>query len=227
MEIVTDKLFKIQDKDYRAFSSKLIPNIDINKIIGVRMPDIRMLAKEIKNDEYIDNFLEELPHKYHEENVLHGILLSYRYKDIDILLKKLDKFLKYVDNWAVTDVISPKLFKKYPDKVYKYIVKWVNSKYEYKIRFGIVSLLQFYLDDNYDRKIIDLVKSIKSESYYINMAIAWFYSFALIKQYDDTIVIFENKELDKWIHNKSIQKAIESYRIDDFKKEYLKILKIK
>ena len=227
MEIVTDKLFKMQDKDYRVFSSKLIPNIDINKIIGVRMPDIRMLAKEIKNDEYIDNFLEELPHKYHEENVLHGILLSYRYKDIDILLKKLDKFLKYVDNWAVTDVISPKLFKKYPDKVYKYIVKWVNSKYEYKIRFGIVSLLQFYLDDNYDRKIIDLVKSIKSESYYINMAIAWFYSFALIKQYDDTIVIFENKELDKWIHNKSIQKAIESYRIDDFKKEYLKILKIK
>ena len=227
MEIVTDKLFKIQDKDYRAFSSKLIPNIDINKIIGVRMPDIRMLAKEIKNDEYIDNFLEELPHKYHEENVLHGILLSYRYKDIDILLKKLDKFLKYVDNWAVTDVISPKLFKKYPDKVYKYIVKWVNSKYEYKIRFGIVSLLQFYLDDNYDRKIIDLVKSIKSESYYINMAIAWFYSFALIKQYDDTIVIFENKELDKWIHNKSIQKAIESYRIDDFKKDYLKTLKIK
>ena len=227
MEIVTDKLFKMQDKDYRVFSSKLIPNIDINKIIGVRMPDIRMLAKEIKNDEYIDNFLEELPHKYHEENVLHGILLSYRYKDIDILLKKLDKFLKYVDNWAVTDVISPKLFKKYPDKVYKYIVKWVNSKYEYKIRFGIVSLLQFYLDDNYDRKIIDLVKSIKSESYYINMAIAWFYSFALIKQYDDTIVIFENKELDKWIHNKSIQKAIESYRIDDFKKEYLKTLKIK
>ena len=227
MEIVTDKLFKMQDKDYRVFSSKLIPNIDINKIIGVRMPDIRMLAKEIKNDEYIDNFLEELPHKYHEENILHGILLSYRYKDIDILLKKLDKFLKYVDNWAVTDVISPKLFKKYPDKVYKYIVKWVNSKYEYKIRFGIVSLLQFYLDDNYDRKIIDLVKSIKSESYYINMAIAWFYSFALIKQYDDTIVIFENKELDKWIHNKSIQKAIESYRIDDFKKEYLKTLKIK
>lgn len=227
MEIVTDKLFKMQDKDYKVFSSKLIPNIDINKIIGVRMPDIRMLAKEIKNDEYIDNFLEELPHKYHEENVLHGILLSYRYKDIDILLKKLDKFLKYVDNWAVTDVISPKLFKKYPDKVYKYIVKWVNSKYEYKIRFGIVSLLQFYLDDNYDRKIIDLVKSIKSESYYINMAIAWFYSFALIKQYDDTIVIFENKELDKWIHNKSIQKAIESYRIDDFKKEYLKTLKIK
>lgn len=227
MEIVTDKLFKMQDKDYRVLSSKLIPNIDINKIIGVRMPDIRMLAKEIKNDEYIDNFLEELPHKYHEENVLHGILLSYRYKDIDILLKKLDKFLKYVDNWAVTDVISPKLFKKYPDKVYKYIVKWVNSKYEYKIRFGIVSLLQFYLDDNYDRKIIDLVKSIKSESYYINMAIAWFYSFALIKQYDDIIVIFENKELDKWIHNKSIQKAIESYRIDDFKKEYLKTLKIK
>ena len=227
MEEITKKLYMMQDIKYREFTSKSIPNISIDKIIGVRVPDIRRLTKEIKDCEYIDSFLEELPHKYHEENLLHGIILSTRYKDIDVLLKKLDKFLKYADNWAVTDIISPKLFKKYPDKVYKYIVKWVNSKDEYKIRFGVVSLLQFYLDDNYKKEIFDLVKSIKSESYYVNMAIAWFYSFALIKQYDDAIKIIESKCLDKWIHNKSIQKAIESYRISESRKEYLRTLKIK
>ena len=226
MKIITDMLFKKQDLKYREFTAKSIPNISIDKIIGVRIPDIRLLAKEIKDCEYIDDFLNELPHKYQEENLLHGIILSY-YKDIDLLLKKLDIFLKYVDNWAVTDIISPKIFKKYPDKVYKYIVKWINSKDEYKIRFGIVSLLQFYLDDNYKKDVLDLVKNIKSESYYVKMAISWFYSFALIKQYDDTIILFKDKCLDKWIHNKSIQKAIESYRISDDRKEYLKSLKIK
>lgn len=226
MDIITDMLFKKQDLKYREFTAKSIPNISIDKIIGVRIPDIRVLAKEIKDCEYIDEFLNELPHRYQEENLLHGIILSY-YKDIDLLLKKLDIFLKYVDNWAVTDIISPKIFKKYPDKVYKYIIKWINSKDEYKIRFGVVSLLQFYLDDNYNKDILDLVKSIKSESYYVKMATSWFYSFALIKQYDDTIILFQDKCLDKWIHNKSIQKAIESYRVSDDRKEYLRSLKIK
>ncbi len=227
MDIITKKLFMMQDKEYRNFTAKSIPNIDIDKIIGVRIPDIRALAKEIKNEDYIDNFLDELPHTYHEENLLHGIILGIKYKDIDLLLNKLDAFLKYVDNWAVTDIISPKLFKKYPDKVYKHIKKWINSKYEYKIRFGVVSLLQFFLDDNYRHEELELVMNIKYDSYYVNMAIAWFYSFALIKQYDDTIKIFENKILDKWIHNKSIQKAIESYRVSDEQKAYLKTLKIR
>ena len=226
MEEIIRKLYSMQNIKYQEFTAKLIPNINKNKIIGVRMPDLRKLAKEIKNIDYIDDFLSELPHKYHEENLLHGILLS-KYKDIDILLKELDKFLKYVDNWMVCDIISPKLFKKEPDKVYKYIKKWINSKYEYKIRFGVVSLLQFYLDDNYRYEELELVGSIKSESYYVKMAIAWFYSFALIKQYDDTIKEFEDKKLDKWIHNKSIQKAIESYRVSNERKEYLKSLKMR
>ena len=226
MDIITDKLFKKQDLKYREFTAKSIPNISIDKIIGVRIPVIRALAKEIKDYEYIDEFINELPHRYQEENLLHGIILSY-YKDIDLLLKKLDIFLKYADNWAITDIISPKIFKKYPDKVYKYIVKWINSKDEYKIRFGIVSLLQFYLDDNYKKDVLGLIKNIKSESYYVKMAISWFYSFALIKRYDDTIILFQDKCLDKWIHNKSIQKAIESYRISDDRKEYLRSLKIK
>lgn len=226
MEIITDRLFNMQDLKYREFSAKLIPNIGIDKIIGVRIPDIRKLAKEIKDDDYVEVFLKELPHEYQEEYLLHGMILSY-YKDIDLLLKELDKFLKYVDNWAVTDIISPKIFKKYPDEVYKYIVKWVNSKNEYKIRFGVVSLLQFYLDNNYKIEILDLVSGIKNESYYVKMAIAWFYSFALIKRYDDTVKLFEDKCLDRWIHNKSIQKAIEGYRISDERKEYLRSLKIK
>ena len=227
MDLIIDKLFLMQDNEYRLFTSKSIPNIDIDKIIGVRIPDIRKLAKELNDGDMINAFLDELPHKYHEENLLHGILLGSKIKDIDILLKRLDKFLKYVDNWAVCDTISPKLFKKYPDKVYECITKWINSKYEYKIRFGAVSLLQFYLDDNFRMDELDLVNSIKYESYYVNMAIAWFYSFALIKQYDNVIDIFRKHKLDKWIHNKAIQKGIESYRISEDRKEYLRSLKIK
>ena len=227
VDVIVKKLFELQDLEYKKFNSKLIPNINKDKIIGVRVPDIRSLAKDIKNEEYIDEFLLDLPHKYQEENLLHGILLTIRYKDIDLLLLELDSFLKYVDNWVVSDIISPKLFKKYPDKVYKYIKKWINSKDEYVIRFGVVSLLQFYLDDNFIFEELELVKNINSDYFYVKMAIAWFYSFALIKQYDATICYFQNKVLDKWIHNKTIVKAIESYRISDDRKEYLKSLKIK
>lgn len=227
MKIIINKLYELQDIKYRDFNSKLIPNIDKDKIIGVRVPEIRKLANEIKNCDYVDEFLLELPHKYHEENILHGILLSIKYNDIDILLDKLDLFLVYVDNWAVTDIISPKIFKKYPDKVYSKIEEWINSEYEYMIRFGVVSLLQFYLDEEFKLEELEIVKNIDSECFYVKMAIAWFYSFALIKQYDSTIKYFEDKLLDKWIHNKSIQKAIESYRISSDKKEYLKSLKIK
>ena len=227
MEIINKKLYELKDTKYQSFSSKLIPNIDNNKVIGVKIPKIRALAKDVKDEPYIYEFLNELPHQFQEENILHGILLTLIYKDINELLNKLDIFLKYADNWAVTDTINPQLFKKYPDIVYKQIKKWLKSKDEYVIRFGVVSLLQFYLDENFKTEILELVKNIKSDYFYVKMAIAWFYSFALIKQYDTTIKYFENKELDSWIHNKSIQKAIESYRISNEKKEYLKSLKIK
>ena len=227
MKKIQDKLRILSDEEYRIFTSKTIPNIDIGRILGVRVPDIRKLAKEIKDEVYIEEFLDELPHYYQEENLLHGLMLSTKYKDIDTLLAKIDIFLDYADNWIVTDIMSPKLFKKYPDKAYEYILKWISSGQEYKIRFGVVSLLQFYLDDNYDKKILTVVKKIKSDDYYVKMAIAWFYSFALIKQYDDTIKIFEKKELDKWVHNKSITKATESYRISDEVKDYLRSLKIR
>ena len=227
MEIITNKLFELSNTKYRDFSAKLIPNIASDKIMGVKIPDIRKLAKEIKSEDYIEAFLNELPHKYQEENLLHGILLSIKYKDIDVLLNKLDVFLEYADNWVVTDIISPKIFEKYPNETYEYILKWINSNEEYKIRFGVVSLLQFYLDDNFNKEILNVVREIKYDSYYVNMAISWFYSFALIKQYDATIKLFESKKLDKWIHNKSIQKAIESYRINEEQKDYLRSLKIR
>lgn len=227
MDVIVNKLFENRDLEYRDFHSRLVPNIDKNRIIGVRTPVLRKLAKEISKSDYVDDFLNELPHKYNEENMLHGMILPIKYRDIDLLLSELDKFLEYVDNWGITDMISPKLFKKYPDKVYKYIIKWINSNHEYKMRFGVVSLLQFYLDENYNKEILLVVSKIGSDYFYVKMAIAWFYSFALIKQYDDTIIYFENRLLDKWIHNKSIQKAIESYRVDKERKEYLRSLKIK
>lgn len=228
MEIITKMLFDNQDIEYREFNSKIIPDIDKDKIIGVRMPVIRDIAKKIYDCEYIESFLDKLPHRYQEENILHGIILTLRYKDIDILLDKLDKFLPYVDNWAITDVISPKIFKKNLDKVYDRIKIWVNSRDEYVVRFGVVSLLQFYLEDNSFRlEELELVRNINSEYFYVKMAIAWFYSIALVKQYDYTIKYFEDRLLDKWIHNKSLQKAIESYRIDDGKKDYFRKLKVK
>ena len=227
MDVIEKILFNNQDIKYRDFNSKLIPNVDKDKIIGVRMPILRKIAKDIYLNNYIDEFLNELPHKYQEENILHGLILGLKYKDIDILLDKLDIFLPYIDNWAVTDVISPKIFKKYPDLVYDRVKIWLNSEYEYVIRFGVVTLLQFYLDDNFRMEELELVRNINSDYFYVNMAIAWFYSFALIKQHDRTIGYFEDRILDKWIHNKSIQKAIESYRICDDRKEYLRSLKIK
>ena len=227
MKKIIDRLREVAKEEAIPFISKTAPNVNIDSILGVKIPDIRNIAKKIKDEKYIDSFLEELPHKYLEENLLHGILLSIKYTDIDILFLKLDKFLIYADNWMVTDVISPKLFKKYPDKVYNKIKEWINSNNEYMVRFGIVSLLQFYLDDNFKKEELILVKNIKYDSYYVNMAKAWFYSYALIKQWDIAIKFFESKKLDKWIHNKSIQKAIESYRVSDDKKEYLRTLKIK
>ena len=149
MDVIDKILFNNQDIKYRNFNSKLIPNINKDKIIGVRMPILRKIAKDIYLNEYIDEFLDELPHKYQEENILHGLILGLKYKDIDILLDKLDIFLPYVDNWAITDVISPKIFKKYPDIVYDRVKIWLDSSDEYVIRFGVVTLLQFYLDDNF------------------------------------------------------------------------------
>lgn len=223
MDDILNEIVNNKDKSYRIFSIKSIPNINSNKIIGVRIPILRNISKKYYS--YRKKFMNNLPHKYQEENLIHSFFISQN-TNLDEVLTELDTFLPYIDNWAVSDTISPKVFKKDLNKVYKYIKKWIKSKYVYEKRFAICSLLQFYLDSDFDLKHNNLVLSVKSNEYYINMAIAWYFSFALIKQYDKTISIFENKLLDKWVHNKSIQKAIESYRISDEKKKYLKSLKI-
>lgn len=222
MKKIIDKLFEYQDLKFKDFNSKLIPNITPYSVIGVKTPIIRSIAKELNDYE---EFIHELPHMYHEENMLHASIISLQ-KDVDKVILMLDDFLDYVDNWAVCDTISPKAFKKDYYKSLKFIKKCLKSKKTYRIRFGIVSLLQFFLDDEFSDEINNLVLSIKSDEYYVNMAKAWYFSFALIKQYDKTIEIIKNKKLDKWTHNKSIQKAIESYRVSNDKKEYLRTLKI-
>ena len=225
MQKIVDKLFSYQDLKFKGFNSKLIPNVDKSNIIGVKIPNIRFLAKEIKkgNDHIL--FLKELPHKYLEENILHAILISMN-NNLDDVLLELNNFLPYVDNWEVCDAIKPKIFKKDLKKVYKSLSKWIQSNEPYKIRFSIVTLLNFYLDDEFNSDINALVLNVKNNDYYVQMAMCWYLSFALIKHWDETISIFESKKLNKFIHNKSIQKAIESYRLSDEKKRYLKELKI-
>ena len=224
--MILDELFKLQDIKYRDFQVKLFPTLNSEDFIGVRTPDLRKLAKDlVKNNNYI-SFLNELPHKYFDENQLHGFIIS-EIKDYDECLMYLNKFLPFIDNWATCDQTSPKVFKNKHDKLLKEVKKWIKSKKTYTIRFGIGMLMQYYLDENFQNNYLDLVCNIKSNEYYVNMMRAWFFATALAKQYDSTISLFENKSIDMWTHNKAIQKAIESYRISQDKKDYLKSLKYK
>jgi 3-methyladenine DNA glycosylase AlkD len=224
MDILND-LFKLKDDKYNEFNSSLINNIDKNKFIGVRTPMIKELAKKYINDPDINIFLNDLPHQYHEENMLHGLLISL-IKDYDKALIELNKFLPFIDNWAVCDSLKIKIFKNNEDKLIKEIYKWLKSDKEYTIRYAIGLLMNHYLKDNYDKKYLLLPLNVKVNTYYVNMMIAWYFATALAKQYKDTIPYIENKKLDKWIHNKTIQKSLESYRIKEDEKEYLRSLKI-
>lgn len=226
MKEIEDKLFELQDVKYRDFQAKLIPNVNPQTIIGVRTPKLKKLAKEIIKENNYESFLEELPHKYYEENQLHMFIIS-AIKDYDECLKRFNEFLPYVDNWATCDQSSPKVFKKNSDKIINEIKVWIKSKETYTIRFGINMLMRIFLDDDFDEKYLEMVSKVKSKEYYVNMMIAWYFATALAKQYDDTISYIENKVLDTWTHNKTIAKAIESYRITNEQKEYLRTLKIK
>ena len=224
MDKIQEDLFKLQDKKYKEFQVKLIPTIDKDNIIGVRTPELRSYAKKlVKNNEY-SSFLNDLPHKYFDENQLHAFIIS-EIKDYEMCITYINEFLPYVDNWATCDQMSPKIFKKHHDTLINHIKKWLKSNKTYTIRFGIGMLMQHYLDNDFKEEYLDLVTSIKSEEYYINMMRAWYFATALAKQYESVIPIIENKTLDDWTHNKSIQKATESYRITSKQKDYLKSLK--
>lgn len=223
---VQARLFEMQDFKYRDFHSKLMPTVDKEKIIGVRTPELRKFAKELSKKEEAKDFLKILPHKYYEEDNLHAFLIE-QIRDFDECVSALDNFLLYVDNWATCDMMTPKVFKKNTDKLLPKINEWLISDYTYEVRFAIGMLMKFYLDENFDEKYLELVASVKSDEYYINMMIAWYFATALAKQWEKTLPYIENKVLDKWTHNKAIQKAVESYRITDEEKEYLKTLKVK
>ena len=226
MNSIQKKLFSLQDKKYKELQAKIIPNIDADSIIGVRTPELRLFAKELVKENNYQSFLEDLPHKYFDENQLHAFIIS-EIKDYDECVKYLYTFLPYVDNWATCDQMSPKVFKKNHDKLLKEIKAWIKSKDTYEIRFGIGMLMQHFLDEDFKEEYLETVSKIRSKEYYINMMIAWYFATALAKQYKDAIKYIENKKLDTWTHNKAIQKSIESYRITQDKKEYLRTLKIK
>ena len=223
---IREDLFANQDVKYRDFQSKLTPTIEANTAIGVRTPVLRKLAKYYSKRKDVDDFLADLPHKYFDENQLHAFILS-EIKDFDECIGKLERFLPFVDNWATCDQMSPKCFKKNHEKLLPYLNKWIKSDDTYIVRFAIVTFMAHFLDDDFDEGYLKLVSDIKSDEYYINMAIAWYFATALAKQYDKTIPYIENKTLDAWTHNKAIQKSIESYRVTAEHKEYLKSLKIK
>ncbi len=221
-----EELFKLQDKEYAEFQSKLIPSVDKSKFIGVRVPEVRKLAKLYFKDENSKEFLNTLPHKYYDENMLHGLLIL-EIRDYEECIKEVDKFLPYIDNWAVCDIMSPKILKKNKDKLIEKIIIWSKSKEVYTCRFGIEMLMRHYLDEDFKSEYLNIPSTIVSDEYYINMMIAWFFATALAKHWNDSIKYVENNKLTKWVHNKTIQKARESYRITNEQKEYLKSLKIK
>ena len=224
--MIQDKLFEYQDLEYREFNSKLIPNIDKETMIGVRIPDIRKIEKSLSTEEK-EEFLLKLPHKYFEENMLHGIIIS-NMKEYDKVIINLEKFLPYVDNWAVCDSISPKIFKKNREKVIINVLSWIKSNHTYVCRFGIGMIMQLYLEDEYFKKsYLDIIAEIKTEDYYINMMRAWTFQVALVKKWKEAIKYIEKGLLDEFTHNKTISKSCDSYKIEKEKKEYLKTLRRK
>ena len=222
---IRKELFRMQDTQYRDFQAKLIPNVLPDGMIGVRTPDLRKFAKQLVKQGEADGFLRELPHRYFDENQLHAFILS-ELKDFDRCIGEVCRFLPYVDNWATCDQLSPKTFKKHRPELLEYVQGWLASHETYTVRFAVGMLMQHFLDGDFDPAYPEAVARIRSEEYYINMMIAWYFATALAKQYDAVIPYLENRRLDDWTHNKTIQKAVESYRITEEQKAYLKSLRI-
>lgn len=222
-ETVQTRLFELQDLKYRDFQCKLMPTVDPETVIGVRTPELRKLAKEFSKEPEAAEFAKILPHRYYEENNLHGFLIE-TIKDYDQAVAAVDEFLPYVDNWATCDMISPKVFKKHLQELLEKIKEWLKSEHTYTIRFGAEMLMRFYLDEQFKPEYMELVAGVKSQEYYVNMMIAWYFATALAKQYDAVLPYIEQHRLNTWTHNKAIRKAIESYRIADEQKAYLRTL---
>lgn len=221
---VTERLFELQDKAYADFHSGLVPNVPREKIIGVRVPDARRLAKEYGKDPECRDFLRALPHKYYDENMLHGILLSGQ-KDYEECVRAVEEFLPYVDNWAVCDILSPKVFRQHRTELIAKVREWSASEKTYTCRFGMEMLMTHYLDEDFRPEYLEIPAGVCSEEYYVNMMTAWFFATALAKQWDAAIPYLRDNRLGAWVHNKTIQKARESFRITQEQKAYLKTLR--
>ena len=224
-EEIRQSLFELQDIKYRDFQAKLIPGKDTETMIGVRTPELRKLAKQMLKREDIGEFLRDLPHRYFDEDQLHAFIVS-GIKEYGKCMEELMRFLPFVDNWATCDQMSPGVFKKHRPELLAEIREWLGSEHTYTVRFGIGMLMQHFLDEDFDPAYPELVAGVRSEEYYVNMMIAWYFATALAKQYDAVLPFIEGRRLDPWTHNKTIRKAVESYRISDEQKEYLRSLKV-
>ena len=224
-EEIRQLLFDLQDIKYRDFQAKLIPGTDAETMIGVRTPELRKLAKQMLKREEIGEFLQDLPHRYFDENQLHAFIVS-GIREYGKCMEELTRFLPFVNNWATCDQMSPVVFKKHKQELLSEIGEWLGSAHTYTVRFGIGMLMQHFLDEDFDPAYPELVAGVRSEEYYVNMMIAWYFATALAKQYDAVLPYLEGRRLDPWVHNKTIQKAVESYRISDEQKEYLRSLKV-
>lgn len=222
---IQNRLLAVSDSKYKEFHCKLIPGVDPDTVIGIRTPVLRKLAAEIYGSDEAVSFLNSLPHKYYDENNLHGFLIE-KIKDYDECITRLKEFLPYINNWATCDSITPKVFKKHLPELLSQIKIWLSSDHVYTVRFGIEMLMKFYLSEEiFDEEYPRLIAGIRSGEYYVNMMIAWYFATALARQYDTVLPYIEEQRLDTWVHNKTIQKAVESFRITDEQKIYLKTLK--
>ena len=225
-EEIRKELFAKQDIKYRDFQAGLIPGYEPEMMIGVRTPELRRYAKELSRREDAGVFLDKLPHDYFDENQLHAFIIS-EIRDYDRCIFEVQRFLPYVDNWATCDQLSPKVFKKHRSKLLAEIKHWISSSHTYTIRFGIGMLMEHFLDEDFDAVYSEMVAGLRSDEYYVNMMIAWYFATALAKQYENVLPFIEQRKLDVWTHNKTISKSVESYRISEEHKEYLRSLRIK
>lgn len=223
---IRERLFSAQDSGYRDFHARLVPNIEKERIIGVKTPVLREIAKEVSKSGEAEEFLKSLPHEYYEENNLHAFLIE-QIRDFDRALYETERFLPYIDNWATCDSFLPKVFKKERGNILPKIYQWLESSHTYTVRYGIGLLMSLFLDDAFEKKYLEAVCGVRSDEYYIKMMIAWYFATALTKQYDSSISYIEQKRLDPWTHNKTISKACDSRRISGDTKAYLKSLRIK
>lgn len=225
MNELQQHLFGMRDAAYAAFIAKLTPGFPPSHFIGVRVPLLRTIARSFAKEEAASqSFLSHLPHSYYEEDMLHGMLISL-VKDYDRCLDLTDRFLPYVDNWAVCDTLSPKLFAKHKAQLLENILRWSSSSHTYTCRFGVRMLMTHFLDDSFSADFLEIPAAIRSEEYYVKMMVAWFFATALAKQWEATLPYLENRQLDPWTHRKTIQKAIESYRIPPERKDYLRMMR--